>query len=73
MCVFWQVIGEKVAYVYACVCCGQLIVEKVAHAYACECVMAADWSECGLCICMCVLCQMIGEKVTHAYACLCVF
>jgi len=45
------------------------------HMRVCVCVVAADWSECGLCICicMCVLCKLIGEKVTHAYACVCVF
>ena len=34
VCVFWRLIGEKVAHAYACVCCGQLIGEKVAHALA---------------------------------------
>ena len=73
MCVFWQVIGEKVAHVYACVCCGQLIHEKVAHAYACVCVLTADWWQGGSCIhsCVCVFWQLIGENVAHAYACVC--
>ena len=53
-------------------CCVQLIDEKVAHAYECVCVVAGDWSECGLCICMCVLCQLISKKVTRAYAYVCV-
>jgi len=42
VCVFWQVIGEKVAHAYACVYCGQLIDEKLAHAYACVNVLAGD-------------------------------
>jgi len=42
--VFWQLIGEKVAHAYACVCVlSQLIGENVAHAYACVCVVAFDW------------------------------
>jgi len=36
VCVFWQLIGEKVAHAYACVCCGQLIGEKgLMHIHAC--------------------------------------
>ena len=52
VCVFWQVIGEKVAHAYACVCVfWQVIGENVAHAYACVCVFR----------------QVIGEKVVDAH------
>ena len=54
--VLWQLIGQNVAYAYACgFVFWQVIGDRVAHTYACVC--------CG---------QLIGEKVAHAYACVCV-
>jgi len=51
VCVFWQLIGGKVAHAYACVCVvGSRLVRKcLVHMH------------------VCVLCQLIGEKVAHAY------